>query len=434
MSQLAAPDPIRSGLDPDSCALLRPACTALAQSAAVQPRLRAWVHLASASSLAEPPTGPLRGWPLGVKDNLDVAGMPTRCGSEVSSPLPQTMDAACVAQLRAAGAVPIGKTVTTEYAYVTPGPTRNPWQAGYTPGGSSSGSAAAVAAGLVPIALGTQTGGSMIRPAAFCGVVGFKPSSGLVSREGMHLACESLDTIGWYGASVGHALAVARVLLPSCEGSAKRLAQLRIACLHGNPGHVLQADAQAALADAAGRLQQAGAQVLAAPAMAQADTLLQLHATLMRYEFARSLTPVIAADTEHRLSVRLRETVRAGHAIDGQAYVAARQGQARWQQCWQAQFGDADLVLTSSALGPAPVGLAHTGDSAFNKGWSVLGWPCLHLPTCWSDSGLPLGVLLVARPYADLDLLEWAQQIHTCIDVRERTRPVFSPLSMRSET
>ncbi|WP_454902909.1 amidase [Variovorax gossypii] len=397
----------------------------LARAHAAEPALLAWSHLADAAALESAADGPLRGWALGVKDNINVAGMPTRCGSAASSRGVYMFDASVVAQLRAAGAVPIGKTVTTEFAYATPGATRNPWQPMHTPGGSSSGSAAAVAAGVVPIALGTQTGGSMIRPAAFCGVVGFKPSAGLVSREGMHLACESLDVIGWYGASVEHAQAVGNVLLPSSRTRARKLEDLRVAWLDANPGHRMQQDAAAALSAAAGHLVDHVARVRRMTEFSGHAELLEAHSTLMHYEFSRSLEAVVRAD-RGRLSAPLLDAVCRGREVEGDAYVAARQLQVKAQQSWEAHFEEADLVLTSSVLGTAPEGLRHTGDSAFNKGWSVLGWPCVHLPTTLATNGLPLGVLLVARPCCDLDLLEWARKIHEIIDQRScEVPPVF---------
>ena len=403
---------------------------ALARARAAEPALLAWSHLPEPDTLKSVVSGPLSGWVLGVKDNINVAGMPTRCGSTASSPEMQLFDASVVAQLRAAGAVPIGKTVTTEFAYVTSGPTRNPWRAGHTPGGSSSGSAAAVAAGVVPVALGTQTGGSMIRPAAFCGVVGFKPSAGLVSRDGMHLTCESLDVIGWYGASVEHAQAVGRVLLPSSETTPKGLADLRIAWLDANPGHLMQPDAVTALSSAASCLAGQVAQMWRTTEFSGHEELLQAHSTLMHYEFARSLQAVAAADSG-RLSAPLLDALHRGWAVKGGAYIAARKLQLESQQSWEAHFGKADLVLTSSALGTAPEGLQHTGESAFNKGWSVLGWPCVHLPTCEVE-GLPLGVLLVAKPWSDLDLLGWAQKIHEVIDQRSCVIPnLFSQTKVK---
>lgn len=413
------PDSQLGTLQPDA---LQPARAALSRAVAVESQLRAWSHIENSNELIQPSKGPLQGWPLGVKDILDVAGMPTRCGSLLSSPAVKVFDSSCVAQLRAAGAVPIGKTVTAEYAYVTPGPTRNPWDAEHTPGGSSSGSAAAVAAGIVPIALGTQTGGSMIRPAAFCGVVGFKPTRGLVSRAGMQLTCESLDVIGWFGASVAHAIAVGQVLLPSRQRSEKSLTDLRVALVNENPGHVMQPEAAEALSAAALSLKNRGVQLRQVGALPVAEELLHIHSTLMLYEISRSLQAQVDAD-HGQLSTQLLDAIRRGRSIGGDDYLAARASQDRFRHCWEALFGEADLVLTSSALGTAPKGLQHTGDSAFNKGWSILGWPCIHLPTTLSSAGLPLGVLLVAKPCCDLDLLQWANNIHPVIDVRQCAIP-----------
>ena len=431
---------------------------ALARAAAHEPMLQAWAHLASPASLvnrgaagvlvpgadiecADPAAAfladsaapkaesDLSEWPIGVKDIIDVAGMPTRCGSAACDDLPASFDATCVALLRAAGCVPIGKTVTTEFAYVTPGPTRNPANLAHTPGGSSSGSAAVVAASQVRLALGTQTGGSMIRPAAFCGVVGFKPTHGVVPRGGMVVACESLDVIGWYTRDVDDAAAAGRVLLPSIadrhEQSADRssvLAQCRIGFLAGHPGHDLDDEASMTLDAALSMLHNAG--LHSSPVLHDAfpvQQLLAAHHTLMHYEFARSLLPVVQRHGD-RLSQRLREAVTRGLGMPGDRYTAARRFQADARLCWGAWFGDADLILASSVLGPAPKGLAHTGDSGFNKGWSVLGWPCIHLPTGYSRDGLPLGVMLVGPPGADHALLAYAAALHPLID----TRPALS--------
>jgi Asp-tRNA(Asn)/Glu-tRNA(Gln) amidotransferase A subunit family amidase len=262
----------------------------------------------------------------------------------------------------------------------------------------------------------------MIRPAAFCGVVGFKPTRGLLSRAGMQLTCESLDVIGWYGANIAQALAVGRVLLPSRECSGKSLADLKVALLSGNPGHLLQPEAAEALTAAAVCLKNSGVQLRQVAALTVAEELLRTHSTLMLYELSRSLQAQVEAD-HGQLSDQLLDAVRRGRHIEGHDYINARASQARLKDCWEAQFGAADLVLTSSALGDAPKGLHYTGDSAFNKGWSVLGWPCLHLPTTQSSAGLPLGVLLVAKPFCDLDLLEWAESIHQVIDDRNGALP-----------
>jgi len=402
-------------------AAVRAALEAVAlRDAAVQ----AWAFVADASALEAYPVcaGPLTGLPIGVKDVIDVEGMPTRCGSATSAAGPVEFDASCVTLLRSAGAVPIGKTTTTEYAHVTAGPTRNPADLRHTPGGSSSGSAAAVAAGMVPIALGTQTGGSMIRPAAYCGVVGFKPTFGVVARDGMKVTCESLDVIGWFGANVPDVAAVGRVLLPGRRSPTSRQPHtLRVAFLAGNPGHVIGPDSNAALTSARRRLEAQGASVVQVEAFEPAVQMIEAHTVIMQYEFARSLLPVTRS-AGHSLSGRLLEVVHKGLAVPAEVYVWMRSFQDIQRRRWDDYFGNVDLILTSSVLGAAPLGLEYTGDSAFNKGWSLLGWPCLHLPTTVNAKGLPLGVQLVARPGVDADLLAWGEVIHPLLDERSTLR------------
>lgn len=369
--------------------------------------LHAWVCFDPAPHAAA--GGPLAGLRFGVKDVIDVQGLPTRCGSPASSAAPALADAACVAQLRAAGARPMGKTVTAEFAHVSPGPTRNPYLSTHTPGGSSSGSAASVAAQMVDFALGTQTGGSMIRPAAFCGVVGFKPGFGRISRAGMQVMCPSLDVIGWHARDAAMALRVAQVLLPAEPAPARPPS---IAVLAEHPGHALSEDARAVLAEAQDRL---GAALQVQPRPDSAD-LLHAHSVIVRVELLRALAPLAQDD---RLSPRLRADLAHGQALsEGDYQSALGILHAARERAWEADFGDADLILTTGALGAAPAGLAHTGDSGFNKGWSMLGWPCLHLPTAFNAQGLPLGVMLVARPGADFPLLHWAHALHPLIDQR----------------
>lgn len=381
--------------------------------------LHAWVCLDPAPRSAA--HGPLTGLVFGVKDVIDVAGLATRCGSPVTDDRPAAVDADCVAALRAAAALPLGKTVTAEFAHVSPGPTRNPRQLSHTPGGSSSGSAAAVAAGMVDFALSTQTGGSIIRPAAFCGVVGFKPSYGAVSRAGMQVMCPSLDTIGWHARDVDMAARVAGVLLPPQPCESPRRPRVRV--LPAQPGYHLEPAALEAVRHAGRTLGDAGYAVAQTEAMPQSQDLLRTHGTVVHYELTRALT-ALSADADpardERLSPRLRADLRQGQALAHADYEAAlaRLHAAR-RRDWEADFGDSDLVLTSSALGPAPHGLSHTGESGFNKAWSVLGWPCLHLPTTQDDRGLPLGVMLVARPGMDPALLRWAGEIHSLIDRRD---------------
>lgn len=412
---------------------LSPSLAALSVIASLDAEVRAWKFVSAAHSLASPggPHGALFGLPFGVKDMIDVAGMPTSFGMLEDAGSVAPADACCVALLRSAGAVPVGKTVTTEFAYVTPGPTRNPFDLRFTPGGSSSGSAAAVAAGMVPIALGTQTGGSMIRPAAFCGVAGFKPTFGAVAREGMRVTCESLDVIGWYGDSVRRVSDVAAVLLtppPYPPHAFAPLHQIRVGYFRDNPGSVLSLEAETALASACQALSAHGASITVAQPFADAIELVRAFDVIMHYEYARSLSPVVNSRA-HVLSQRLLDAVGKGLAVTDEEYRKMKSLQARQCLGWEAFFGDVDVILTSSALGPATRGLHSTGSSAFNKGWSVLGWPCLHLPTHFTPQGLPLGVQLVGKPHADFELLNLGESIHPVIDRRADflTRQSLSP-------
>ncbi len=384
---------------------------ALKAVAAQEAEVRAWTHVADVEALSEgraaPPEGPLHGLPFGVKDVIDVAGMPTRCGSAAAPEGPAAVDASCVSLLRRAGAVPIGKTVTAEYAFRTPGPTNNPRAPGHTPGGSSSGSAAAVAAGMVPFALGTQTGGSMIRPAAYCGVAGFKPSFGAVFRDGLTQTCESLDVIGWHSCSIAVAQAVARVLLPYPLPAADAPAlPRRVAVVASSPGHALEPEGARALQDARRALEARDIACIDVD-FEQAARIDKAHGTLMHFEFARSLEPVARLHAG-RLSASVLDTIRLGFEVPAEAYLEARHRQAEWRMQWAAMFGDTDLILTPSAPAGAPKGMANTGSSAFNRIWSLLGWPCLHVPMGRSATGLPVGVQLVGPFEADHEVLRWA--------------------------
>lgn len=379
--------------------------------------IRAWAWLAEPAQMAGSPdaVGALAGVGFGVKDVIDVAGMPTRAGSAATSPEPARWDASCVAQLREAGAVPIGKTITAEFAYASPGPTRNPHLATHTPGGSSSGSAAAVAAGMVDVALGTQTGGSMIRPAAFCGVIGFKPTFGRVHRLGMSVLCDSLDTIGWFSRQVEQSQAVASVLLPQDTPTRVATRPPRIALLPCEAIGTLAPASRQALDDCAARLREQGASVVAPQLDDDLKTLLHLHSQTMHAELARGLLPVMRSPHADLLSPVLRDAVMLGLKISYADYVQCQQARAQLTRQWLEHFGDIDVILTPSAPGPAPAGLQSTGSSVFNRVWSLLGWPALHLPTGRGDHGLPVGVQCVARPDHDHALLAWAADWHARI-------------------
>jgi len=396
----------------------------LATIAHLEPKVRAWAYVAPQASLIEAAAhteldAPLSGIPIGIKDVIDVAAMPTGYGANLAKPRLAEFDSACVGMLRRAGAIPIGKTVTAEFAYKHPGPTRNPHDPTRTPGGSSSGSAAAVAAGMVPVSIGTQTGGSMIRPAAFCGVIGFKPSYGAVPRDGMKICCESLDVIGWYGRSVADVAAIAEVLLPQSTAVRARERLPRVAVLTEIPGLALDADAGTVVQQAADTLTQQGAMCSMAPMSTEMIRLAEVHRTIMQYEFARSLAPVIRAQPSV-LSEVLLACVRDGFATPDSSYLAMKSLQHSLRHSWSKLTGDADFIIAPSAVGEAPLGLSETGSSAFNVAWSALGWPCMHIPTGLSRHGLPLGIQVIADWQRDFDLLTWGRWIESRLPSAQR--------------
>lgn len=368
------------------------------------------------SGIGEDSGGSLRGMPFGVKDIIDVAGMPTRCGARAMDGDPKVFDAACVAQLREAGAIPVGKTVTAEFAYTSPGATRNPHRLSHTPGGSSSGSAAAVAAGMVDMALGTQTGGSVIRPAAFCGVIGYKPTFGRVHRAGMQVLCESLDTIGWFTRTVAESVSVASVLIGAHEAPAPVRAP-KVALLGCETLGRLSPAAHDALRDCVDRLERRGASIVRPALDADIRALVEAHGTIMRYELARGMLPIVRT-REHLVSEATRDAVRAGLAIDRDTYLRQQGLRAQLASRWLDEFGQVDFIVAPSAPGEAPQGLASTGSSVFNRIWSLLGWPCIHLPTAAGELGLPVGVQWIGLPDTDGALLQWAAALHPHVDTR----------------
>ena len=355
---------------------------------------------------------PLFGLPVGIKDIIDTRDMPTACGSPIYRDHRPAQDAVVVERLRRAGAIIMGKTVTTEFAYVHPGPTLNPHHAAYTPGGSSSGSAAAVADGMVPLALATQTGGSTIRPAAYCGIVGFKPSFGRIPMAGVKYLAPSLDTLGLYGRSVDD---VTRLFSVTADHTGREIASVSPACRIGYyPGpYAAQADADAhrVLGEACARLR--AASVTVEPIDLPPDLFAQLgpaNKTIMAYEAARALATEF---TSHRaqLSPALCRLIEQGQATTENQYRAAlacgQEAAAAMAQAMR-QF---DSLITFSAPGGAPVWSAGTGDSTFNRAWTTIGAPCLTLPLGQNDSGLPLGVQLVDAPGADARLLAVARLV-----------------------
>lgn len=395
-----------------------------------EPRVRAWTWLGSPHSdqrldagelmkaIQETSAGPLAGLGLAVKDVIDVAGMPTANGLVLAgSPARAIVDAHCVALLRRAGAVPIGKTVTAEMAYAYPGPTANPWNPSHTPGGSSSGSAAAVACSMVCAALGTQTGGSVIRPAAYCGVVGFKPTRGLIPLRGVTPVSPSLDTLGWFTKSVGLSIDLARVLLretsiPASIGP-RSLRAARVDASWASPG-----DEVLEVLDTAGAaLDQADGTVDTFDMEAEWKILTGAHRIIMLYEMSRSFEALRKRSTGLTgFSATLREVCEEGGAIPDYAYEAARRQSKACEARLRRRMEGVDFILTPSAAGPAPRGLLSTGESSFNRIWTLLGWPAIHLPVRLSREGLPLGLQLVGQPGMDGRLLRIAQWVRHLVN------------------
>jgi amidase len=376
----------------------------------------AWEYLDREQALAmarrrdaEAPRGPLHGIPIAVKDLIDTRDMPTGYGSPIYRGHRPAADASCVALARAAGAVVLGKTVTTEFATFTPGKTTNPRNPAHTPGGSSSGSAAAVADGMVPLAFGTQTAGSVIRPGAYCGCVAYKPSFGLINRAGAKPLADSLDTVGVFARSIEDAAFFAGVL-------AERPALRQVVVPERAPRFGVyrtpvwdQAEpATAAALDAARiALEQAGAAVTELAIAPEHRGLDSAQDTIMWFETVRALA---YERLEHSasLSPRLAQLIDTGMAIGSDAYDQALADAARARAGLGAFFGPCDAVIVPAAPGEAPAGLGKTGNPVFNRMWTLLGVPCVALPARWADNGLPAAVQLVGRVGDDARLMACA--------------------------
>ena len=368
-----------------------------------EPQVQAWQHLdmdaalKMARHLDQSGSGPLKGIPIGVKDIIDTAGMPTGYGSPLYETFRPPRDAACVALARHAGALILGKTVTTEFAYFQPGKTRNPHDPDRTPGGSSSGSAAAVASGMVPLAFGTQTAGSIIRPASFCGCVGYKPTFGLIDRTGVRPFADSLDTVGVFATTVKDAAFFASVIAgrPNLHIADEGF-RPRIGLTRTHAWEAAEPATATALDEAAARLRVAGLEVREVALPERWRGLLEAQKTIMAFEAARSHAPEMLTAPD-RLSVKLRELLEAGAVIAAEDYDAAKVLVAEAR----AGFGDVldglDVLLTSSAPGEAPVGLGATGDPVFNRLWTALGMPCISVPGLTGPTGMPVGVQVVGR-------------------------------------
>ena len=364
--------------------------------------------------------GPLHGVPVGIKDIFDTSDYPTEFGSALWKGRTPRDDAAAVARLRAAGAVIMGKTVTTEYAYFHPGKTRNPHDSSRTPGGSSSGSAAAVAAGMVPAAIGSQTNGSVIRPASFCGVVGFKPTHGLIPRTGAMLLSRTLDHVGVFARSIADAALMADVLAgydvedPDTRPIASP--QLAVTAAGEPPlpprfafvkGPVWRA-AEPYLDEAFGELVATlGEGVQPVELGGAFERAIEFHGTVMAVEMAHNFRRDLARGGDV-LSAQLRDLLERGGKVTALAYLEATSAIETYNRLLDDIFNEYDAILTASAPGEAPVGMA-TGNPVFCSTWTYLGTPAVSLPLLQGPNGLPIGVQLIGRRGNDARLLRTAR-------------------------
>jgi Asp-tRNA(Asn)/Glu-tRNA(Gln) amidotransferase A subunit family amidase len=388
---------------------------ALDRIAADEPKLKAYAWLDADTARAEArrldglgQTGPLTGHVVAVKDIFETADMPTGCGSPIYKDRRTGRDAASVAAIRAAGGLVVGKSVTTEFAHLTPGPTRNPHDTMRTPGGSSSGSAATVAAGGATLATGTQTAGSIIRPAAFCGIVGYKPSFATISRSGLASFGETLDTIGGFARTVSDAALFVSVMAgrddlarPDATRAPRLAIWLTPDADDADPAAVAEVERIAQVASGA------GATVTPLGASDEWGALLKAQLTIMAWEGVRALAPERSVHRE-LLSDPLRAYLDEGAAVAVQDYLAATQVRHATGSRLLEKMAPFDAVLTLSAHGEAPLAETGTGNPQFNRVWTLLGGPALHLPTATGPAGLPLGVQLVAPPAQDEALLDAA--------------------------
>jgi Asp-tRNA(Asn)/Glu-tRNA(Gln) amidotransferase A subunit family amidase len=405
----------------------------LARVREVDARIQAWTFLDPAHAMAQAraaddarrsgqPTGPLHGVPVAVKDIFDTADMPTENGSVLYAGRTPSRDASAVARLRAAGAVIMGKTVTTEFATRFPGKTRNPQNPEHTPGGSSSGSAAAVAAGMAPLAIGSQTGGSTIRPASYCGVYGFKPTHGLIPRSGMFLISRSLDHVGLFARTIEDLALLGETLAGGDAGDPDTRLRARpplvdvaneepplppmFAFVKTPHWERADEDTRAAFAELVGRLGDRVEEVELFPSAIEAW---DWHRTIMDAEIALNLEREWTRGRA-RLSASLREQIERGRTVSALDYQRAlvRTGAAResFTELFEQRY---DAILTPAADGTAPKGLDSTGDPAFCSLWTLCGMPAVSVPLMQGSNSLPLGVQLVGARDGDARLLRTAR-------------------------
>lgn len=389
----------------------------LERIAAREEDVRAWAFIDPAQALvqaraadAERAKGsvrsPLHGIPVGIKDVIDTYDMPTEYGSPIYASHRPAADAACVSLIRELGGVILGKTVSTEFATRHPNKTRNPHSPLHTPGGSSSGSGAAVADCMVPLALGTQTSSSVIRPAAYCGAVGYKPTFGLINRAGLKFLSESLDTLGVLSRTVADAALLTEGLTGLALDATPSSSAPRIGVCRTPWWDKAEAATQALIESSAVRFAAAGAKVSAVSLEPAFDRMNEIQIAFSSYEFYRALTHERTRYPE-LISPSLTGRLAAGGTVTRAAYEAAQAETRRCAALMARHFDGCDIMLAPSAPGEAP-GIEGTGEPTFGLMWTQLGLPCITVPAGRGPGGLPLGVQLIAAAGNDAGLMRAA--------------------------
>ncbi len=385
----------------------------LARIEELEPKLDAWVTVDAEGARKTAKTltaeakrgklrGPLHGIPVGIKDIYDTKGLKTTMGSPLFANNVPNTDSAVVARLREAGAIILGKTETTEFAYLDPAPTRNPWNTEHTPGGSSSGSAAAVSAQMCALAFGTQTGGSVMRPASFCGITAIKPTHDLLSREGIYPQSWSLDHAGFMARSVED-LRLTLGALTGAEFKTKvRKPRLGIPTTYFKEAGTKEVTVN--YEDAVAKLRGAGAEVIDFKLPESFNVIHSAHRIIMFAE-AAAVHEAKFRENPRLYRPHMQGEVYSGLIIPSSTYLHAQRIRGKFRSELTVSMEDVDALLIPSAPTPALKGLASTGDAAFNAPWSLAGFPTVTIPSGLTGDCLPLGVQLIAKPYEEAKLL-----------------------------
>ncbi len=401
----------------------------------VEPHVQGWLSLDAEDALRQARTcrgemqqgiqrGPLHGIPVAVKDVIDIASQPTRAGSRSRAQCkPADINADIVAMLRAAGAVILGKSHTTEYAYFEgPPPTRNPWNVAHTPGGSSSGPAAVVASGMALCSIGTQTAGSVVRPAAYCGIAAFKPTTQDLSTYGIIPLAPTFDTVGWFGYRMRDVAAISSGLQPQRFKHARSGGALRVALVNDPLFSGASSTVTASLNVAETELRKAGHEVSVTKPRTSLSACLNLHKSVLEYELSRIHGALEA--TPDLISAAWYEAIIRGKKIEDAVYFDARHQLLQIQSAFWGEFENVDVLIAPAAPDTAPEGM-QTGDPSYIIPFTALGGPIATVPAGLAPSGLPLGLMLCGRPCTDAALLGDALQLAEAIEIpRVAHRPL----------